>query len=234
MTFTFLFLIVAIVVIALLQGKYLKIHAIRLPEADGVRECYQQGELSFLHIGESPVAGVGVTHINEGLTANIVKELTDILRTSIDWQILAANGARVTDALAFTSTIRQPDILMISFGVNDTTKFTSTQHWQTALRQCVNKFSGKNTLVCLTAVPQIQHFPLLPAPLSWLLGLKAKSLNNSLKRLCASSGWHYLCSDLPPTPQLMASDGYHPNAKGCQIWGQILSEQVIELLKKRD
>jgi hypothetical protein len=87
----FLLLLIAV------QAVYTRKTAIRLPEAKGARLHKHQGGKSLLHIGESTVAGVGVTDIGQGLTANIVKGLQDSGH-HWSWQILGSNGARIAEA----------------------------------------------------------------------------------------------------------------------------------------
>jgi len=211
------------------QAKKLKVEAIHLPEAAGPRCVFNDAPL-ILHVGESPVAGVGVSHMEQGLTSNLVTKLKENHQLEFDWQVLAQNGIRVLDALTMPLPKREPEILLLTFGVNDTTKFTNTKTWLHSLIDCQNYFAKKSTTTYVTAVPQMQHFPLLPAPLSWLLGIRSFMLDKKLKKLCLQQNWTYIANTSSPEPNLMAIDGFHPNEAGYQIW----AEQIAKVIAQKE
>lgn len=224
--FSTLGLLLLLLIIVAVQGKHTKATAIRLPEADGERLHTATGNLSLLHIGESTVAGVGVETLDSGLTSQLIQHLETLQSEPLRWQILGENGARIGDLLEHQASITKPDVLIITFGVNDTTKFTSRNTWIQHLQQCVSRFADRNTRVFVTAVPPMHRFPLLPAPLKWLLGAKATQLDSALKHTAALNGWHYIGNKFKLTSEYMAHDGYHPNREGYQVWGQWIAEHI--------
>ncbi|WP_281646336.1 SGNH/GDSL hydrolase family protein [Parendozoicomonas sp. Alg238-R29] len=226
MLFALSLIVVCVAFIVLFQGHYAKRNALRLPEAIGARYYLGTGDRSLLHIGESTVAGVGADKIEDGLTASIVKTLEKQTGSKFDWQALGQNGATIFDALSFHSAVSHPDILVITFGVNDTTKFTSKAKWLKRLNACVHKFAGSNTQVFFTAIPPMDKFPLLPAPLSWLLGLRSSLLNHYLKKECGKNSWTHVQLDFESASGLMAEDGYHPNSNGYKAWGESIAMRI--------
>ena len=220
--------------IILWQAKQVKKNAIRLPEADGSRESLVKAPLSFLHIGESTVAGVGVKNIQDGLSTNIINALNESSTPDICWQILGVNGATIAETQSLETNITAPDILLITFGVNDTTKFTSKREWLTGIQRCVKKFSAQNTQVFFTSVPPMHKFPLLPVPLRYLLGWRSAFLDRHLNSICQDNGWHHLHIEFGSSEDLMAEDGYHPNAKGYAIWGEEVAKIIRQVFKKTD
>ncbi len=219
--------------IALYQGFHLKRKAVRLPEAAGRRVKINNAAFSILHIGESPVAGVGVKDIKQGLTRQVISNMNQALSLEFDWEILAKNGARVIDSLSFEATIKEPDVLIVSFGVNDTTKLTRGLIFNKNMKACVCRFSAGHTRVFVTSIPKINRFPLLPPPLSWVLGIKAYLLDRQLQQLCQQEGWVYIQSETSPDASLMAEDGYHPNESGYQVWAGIITDKISETWKGR-
>jgi len=231
-----MFIILIIIFLSLLglivwQGKQVKKNAIRLPEAAGVRENRKNGVLSFLHIGESTVAGVGVDNINQGLSANIIETIKRSNSCELDWQILGVNGATIKDSLTFSADHLTPDILLITFGVNDTTKMTSKQNWVEGIKYCVEKYSDTNTQVFFTSVPPMQKFPLLPFPLRTLLGWRSAFLDRELKKVCRQNKWHHLFVEFGSSGDLMANDGYHPNARGYALWGEEVGGRILKVVE---
>jgi lysophospholipase L1-like esterase len=224
-------LILLAIVLALtlfIQAKYLIKHAIRLPEATGVRSSIANRKPSLLHIGESTVAGVGVDSIEQGLTFSILRYLTKINSKELDWEILGKNGAKVTDALALKTVIECPDILILTFGVNDTKGFTRKSEWIKNIILCVDRFSCSITKVYITGIPPMHKFPLLPNPLRYLLGMKAKLLDHSLKKVCKNKNWIYIQSNFNIKPSPMAKDGFHPNSVGYKLWGEFIAKKILE------
>ena len=207
------------------QGKQVKRNTVRLPEADGERRFGKPGGIELLHLGESTVAGVGVTQIAKGLTGQLIQNLNKGETDHIA-RVVGKNGATITELNDWAGSVPEPDILLITMGVNDTTAFTPLKMWQSQLEACVDKFSGENTQVMFTSVLAMQQFPALPKPLSWLLGLRSAQLNQSLKRQCERNGWQLIEADLPIRPEWMAEDGYHPNELGYQKWAQKIATQL--------
>lgn len=218
------------------QGKRVKASTLRLPEAAGpfcVDKNTPAADLpALLHIGESTVAGVGVEHLQDGFSAAVYRA-TDIFG---DCHILGRNGWKAGDfiqsGLLTEQCLPADAVLLITLGVNDTTGFTSLRRWQQNIRALVQQTPPARA-VFFTQVPAMQQFPALPAPLNWLLGLRAWQLDKALQILCAQQGWHHLPSTLKIPPQWMAADGYHPNAVGYDQWGQQTAAAIGHILKLR-
>ncbi|MCL2914854.1 SGNH/GDSL hydrolase family protein [Shewanella corallii] len=212
------------------QGKQVRRNTVRLPEAMGEPHfpATDDNALSLLHLGESTVAGVGVRHIRDGLTANIINSLQRDGVAASAWA-QGHNGATVAEINTLAPTIIHPDILLVTLGVNDTVRMTSDKDWRQQLELCVARFAGPDTRVCFTQVPDMAAFPALPAPLNQFLGLRASKLHRTLKSLCLQKKWHLLEVDLPVAEHWMAKDGYHPNAEGYRIWGESIARQLKQL-----
>jgi len=213
------------------QGKQVKAKTLRLPHAEGNTSAnHSLADFSLLHLGESTVAGVGVTRLDQGLTQAITHHIQHISKLTIDWHILAKNGAKLAQLNQLNSPIMPPHLLIITLGVNDTTGLTSLAHWRKQLSFCVQRFAGPDTHVFFTQVPNMAQFPALPAPLSWFLGCRSQMLDHELKTLCADCNWHHIKASLPIEEKWMAPDGYHPNKAGYQIWGEQIAETILKTL----
>ena len=226
-----LFVLVSVLALIIYQGRQAKLNAIRLPEAEGKRSSESLDAstdgIALLHIGESTVAGVGVSNIEDGLTLNIIRSLQEEDDTFFQWQILGKNGAKASEIEEAGNSIRPPDILVVTFGVNDTTGFTSVSAWNQSLIDCVSRYRTDHSKVFFTAVPPMQKFPLLPFPLNWFLGIRAAILDYSLRRLCQQNHWDYIpLEGKLSAKNMMAADGYHPNENGYALWGSQIAQYV--------
>ena len=220
--------LILIAIITVLQGKRVKQSAIRLPEASGTRVDILGKQHSLLHIGESTVAGVGVSDIEEGLTVQIVREMANRFNHELGWEIIGMNGAKANDLLSGSPLLKTPDILLISTGVNDTTGLTTSTDWLESIQKCVAKYAANNTEVYFTSVPPMHKFPLLPQPLRTVLGLRALWLDRLLKNLCKQKGWTYIENTLETREEFMAIDGYHPCSTGYHHWATIIAKKIAE------
>ena len=228
-------LIAPLYFIALPQGLWLKKNALRMPEAVGPRKMslgkHQDSQLKLLFLGESPAAGVGIQYINDAVSARVAHNLAEI--SQIDWQLLAENGITVKELLiklqlAETHT---PDISIINMGVNDCTGLTSCREWQKQINGLVNELKTRGSKhIFFTAVPPLHQFPLLPAPLNWLMGHRAHILNTLLEDICRQHKIEFLPFSAQLTPELIGIDGYHPNEKGSELWANSIPRQIIPII----
>jgi len=226
--------------IALPQGLWLKKNTVRLPEAKGPRkmsinalqEAEEAAEIKLLYLGESPAAGVGIEEIQHAVSAQVAHKLADTQK--VEWQLLAQNGIRIKELLLKLqqSETHQPDISIITMGVNDCTGLTSSKQWQQRIHELIAELKQRGSKhIFFTAVPPMQQFPLLPAPLNWLMGYRAHLLNHLLERVCQQQDAQYLAFSAVLKPEMICLDGYHPNEKGAELWATSISQQITPFIK---
>lgn len=213
----------------LLQGLWLRRSAMRLPEAVGPREG-GSGEFRLLVMGDSVVAGVGIESTEDALPARLAQQIETCRSGGVSWRGLGHNGDRIRDLLKRLPLVDAPaDLVIINIGVNDVSHLTSMMRWQLDLTTLIAELTQRfRAPIVLLGLPPMHGFPLLPQPLRFTLGIRARMLDHSLKRvgeLLASVT--YIATDLPLDVALMAPDGYHPSAEIVDIW----SRQIIETLK---
>lgn len=218
------------------QGRHTRHVTPRLPEATGpasgiVGERHGGDPLSLLTVGESPVAGVGVATHEEAITGQLAHALAARLLRPVSWQACGKNGVTVQEALAqvIPSVPRKPvDIALVAFGVNDTTAFRPVSRWSRDLSAVLDALEVRcqPKLILLSGVPPLAHFPALPQPLRWVMGLKAQTLDMAAQALATERARtvHVPLTLDTRDVTMMASDGYHPSAKGCTAWAGLLSE----------
>lgn len=227
------------------QGRYTRRVTPRLPEADGPFEgiagvTHTGAPLSLLTLGESPVAGVGVTTHEEGITGQLARALSARLRRPVAWRACGKNGVTAGEALEVILPAipeRPVDIALVAFGVNDTTAFHPASRWERDLCGLLQALDRRCRpgLVLLSGLPPVAHLPALPQPLRWVMGLKAAVLDAVARELAAG---HAHIRHVPlildtGDRAMLASDGYHPSAKGCAAWAELLAEVGAREARRR-
>lgn len=224
------------------QGRRTRRLALRLPEASGPAEGLAAAghgaePLSLLAIGESTVAGVGVGSYEQAIGGQFATALAERVRRPVRWRACGKNGATVADAMEVLLPCvpeQHVDLVLLCFGVNDTTAFRSVTRWEkdvsALLAEVRRRCSPQQILV--SGVPPMAALPVLPQPLRHVMGMKARSLDASLRRIAARSDAiiHVpLALDLR-NASFLACDGYHPSAAGCAAWAELLADACIARL----
>lgn len=242
----------------LLQGRRTRRMTPRLPEAVGptVGQTQMPVEsdsaashrtLHVLVIGESPVAGVGVATHYEAITGQFATALAVRLGRLVMWQAVGKNGATLHTALSSMVPGIAPqksDIVLIAFGVNDTSAFRSCRRYRAELLQLMQQVQLRFLphLIVISGIPPIHVFPVLPQPLRYVLGKKAQALDEAVEQLMADiehgvTKWDGAKVMRVPMlmdvtdETLMASDGYHPSVNGVAMWARQLATAVASQLK---
>ncbi len=189
----------------------------------------------LLHLGESTVAGVGIKHINDGLTVNVANDLNIASGMKIQWQLHGENGIKLKQLLhTLKAHPPQPcDITLLTMGVNDTAKFTSVSSWKRQITQIIELLSPiTQGPVIFTQVPSMMQFPALPAPLSYFLGLRSSILDLALRQKCKQyKHVYYAASKANVKKEFMAEDGYHPSELGYSEWAKSIAPGILKNYK---
>ncbi|PID35726.1 MAG: lipase [Rhodobacterales bacterium] len=215
----------------LLQALWVRKVTPKLPEAAGAREGHigTGRPLRLLFSGDSAMAGVGVAQQSEALSGAVLERLSPDYE--IDWTLIAKTGWTTQNLLTkLHNTPAKPvDIAILSLGVNDVLSQHSPARFrreQEELRTLLKEKFGAR-LILSSAVPEMGKFPALPQPLRWTLGRDATRLNTALADSTATDpAAHHLTPEIDLTPDLMASDGFHPGAKGYQLWADAVTVQI--------
>ncbi|HYC41583.1 MAG TPA: SGNH/GDSL hydrolase family protein [Noviherbaspirillum sp.] len=221
------------------QGRYTRKVTPRLPEAGGPVEgiagaSHIGAPFTLLAVGESPVAGVGVSTHEQAICGQLAQALAKRLQRPVNWRACGKNGVTAREALdTIILTIPEApvDIALIAFGVNDTTAFSPVGRWKRdldeVLKIIVRRCQPK--LVLLSGVPPMAHFPALPQPLRWVMGMKASVLDHAAKELAImrEAVCHVPLALDTGDRTMMASDGYHPSEKGCAAWAELLADAAV-------
>ena len=237
-TFGWWLLFLLLLPVLLPQALISRRRAIRLEPAQGVQTGIAGsgvGEpLRLLVLGESTVAGVGVSCQQEALAGRFAEQLAQRSGRPVAWRAVGENG--ITAAQAVARLLPQVsdqrfELVLLVFGVNDTTHFSSDACWQKALRKLAQAFATPDCRVIFTAVPPVRHFSALPWLLRQVLGLRAVLLDRQLAQVAADGAALHYAVELEFTPEYLARDGYHPSAQGYRYWAEGLGALVLRDLR---
>ncbi|AYF90327.1 SGNH/GDSL hydrolase family protein [Pseudomonas sp. JS3066] len=221
--------------LALPMAMHTRRTALRLAPAAGSERGLAGSELQgdplrLLLIGESTVAGVGASCLDFALAGQLAAALALRLRRPVAWRACGENGITAGEALKrlLPQAADEPvDLVLLVFGVNDTTHFSSSRSWQEALNGMARHFVERGAQVALAGVPPLQHFTALPWLLRQLLGWRARLLDRQLRALAEREGLVCCATSLEMRPEFLALDGYHPSALGYRVWGESLADWFV-------
>ena len=217
--------------ILLLQSLYVRRVTPRLPQPKGPNQGQVAGNMLPLHlllIGESTVAGIGVAEISEGLSARAGYHLARLSKRQVNWVGVGENGVRISSLLARIKkqNAKENDFAIVAVGVNDTTGLTSLRHWRNDVTTLIMVLGASDGIhVLFSAVPPMEKFTALPQPLRFLAGVRAALLDHVLREAVDQSNAHYVDVDQGLDSDHLATDGFHPSAKGCDEWALQLARK---------
>lgn len=186
--------------------------------------------LRLLILGDSSAAGVGAPDQSAALSGQLVARLAQVRR--LHWRLEAATGRTSAQALALLPdlSLERHDVALVVLGVNDVTRAVSAARWDARVRAIAAGLRDRCGVarVIWSGVPPMGQFPLLPQPLRRVLGAHAARLDAVLARLAVEGVIEHLPLDLPPLPEMMASDGFHPAPRAYALWAERLAACITQ------
>ena len=190
--------------------------------------------LLLLGIGDSIIEGLGVAHVEEALTRQLALKLHQQNSRPILWQTQGRNGDRVRDLIARLPLLDgvEPDLVLVSIGVNDVSHLTSVTRWQWEVTHLIAELKLRfSAPIVFLGIPPMGQFSALPQPLRFALGVRARLLDQTLQQAAKLlSGIYWFDTASGFQAQLLARDGYHPGPLACESLATALSLQFGELL----
>ncbi len=218
---------------------YTRRNTLRLNEASGdnsgtAGQSITSKAQSLVFIGESPVAGVGVSNYQQSLTAMTARSLAEQTGCSFHWKAIGKNGitlAQTIEELLPKLTNTQCDLLVILLGVNDVTSLNSLTRWHQGITELIKQIRAfSQAKILVYGVPPLHQFPALVKPLGLIAGFRAYlfDLVTSAHPFCGKEfSFRLFKSSL--TSEQFAADGYHPSEQGCREMGELIAEQLLPL-----
>ena len=220
--------------ISAIQGLWLIIKAVRIPEATGEKTgtCGNGAPLHLLALGDSIIAGVGTDTVLRSMPVQFANALAKHEARRVHWKVAGANGADISDLRKQVRQIsdqQKADFVLISIGVNDVTGLSSTRHWENQLDALMNELRKRwpQASVLFMGLPPMAKFPLPPQPLRFTLGLRAATLDAISAKLIANRpNMMHVPTAIDPASDDFCEDGFHPSAKTCGFWAVELAQRI--------
>lgn len=148
----------------------------------------------------------------------------------VTWRLIARNGATTAQTLArMQAEPPEPyDVVLIALGVNDVKNGLQMWRWRqdySALLELLRKgFNAR--LICVSGLPPIRRFRLLPQPLRWVMGARAERFDAELRVLAGRDGIAHIPLDFPLGASHMAEDRIHPGPAIYDAWARAVCKVI--------
>lgn len=227
--------------LALPQALYVRRTAPRFAPPD----CAPSGDigsgpaLQLIGIGDSIIAGVGASRLDQALVGQTAAELAARLGRRVGWRTIGRSGARVQHLLeeyADCLPERPADVILVSVGVNDVTGLTPQPVWERRLAVLLDRLRAHSpqAVIGLAGLPPLGRFPLLPEPLRFASGQRARSFDRAARRVASlRDGVVHLPVDFETTAGSFSDDGFHPSESSYAFFGRAMAERLVSELRSR-
>ncbi len=216
---------------AVVQGVLVKRRAERMPEAAGVRGTIAhttadpEQRLRLVVLGDSSAAGIGVDHNQDGMAGQTALHLMRARAVHVDWEVRGMGGLTAGELVGYVQQEPMADagVVVVAVGVNDTKNLHSRRRWRRELSHLFELIAGAapRAEIAYLAVPPLEAFPLLPHPLSEVLGRRARQMGAISAELAAAHPRvRRIELSVPTDPAMWARDGFHPSARLYAQFGQ--------------
>lgn len=243
----YIVLIIPLFPFLLFEGLRVQKKVKKLPEAEGksgITQLVTDKQKNILFIGESAMAGVGISNHKNGFAGSLSKELSDKLKINIKWNVYAKRGYTVKELTREIIPEIKPvkyDLIIIGIGANDTFALRNPLKWRIHVFKMIAfiKFRIGNVPIAFINIPPVNEFPAFSKLMRFILGKISSILRITLTRSIKNKPNIYFNSNEIKISKWLKkykidelfSDGVHPSKLTYRLWAKDFSEY---LLSKRD
>lgn len=247
--FRMLFVIPALPFLAK-QGKRIKRSVPRLPEAQDPAGQYlasnSEDFQNILFLGESTMAGVGVSSHKNGFAAAFAQVYSELQSCNTNWTVIARSGYEAKDVYhRFLPKLResaasgdQLDLIVIGLGGNDAFALKAPWRWTDDIKAILNclKDIYPDSRIVFANMPPIRIFPAFSPLIQTVVGGHVEMLGRVLNYIVSDSqivsydaevieleSWCKRYGLHSSDPNLYFSDGVHPSELTYKVWGESLA-----------
>lgn len=223
----------------LAEGLYARIATARLPPATEVQGATGHGpRVRLAGLGDSIIAGIGVGTHREGLVGQAAAACAVRAALRVEWNAVGRSGATSHDLLGqlLPAVLEfEPQLVVLSVGVNDAVAGTPPARFKDNLRAVVDALSAARRArpaVVFGGIPPLDSFPALPWPLSRLLGDRARALQDAAVELTGYRGLRVVVFPKRLERAGFSRDGFHPGPEGCRVWAGWVADGFTAALEE--
>ncbi len=247
-----IFLSTPLLPIMYFHGKRIRKTVPRLPEAKGKKGIVKHDSKTVFRLvclGESTMAGVGVSTHEEGFAGSLAKALSHSIEANIEWEVIAKSGytAKQVAEKLVPKIDNQPDLIVIGLGGNDAFQLNSPRQWKKDIQSLINIIRVKHpsTPIAFTNMPAIKEFPAFTWPIRFVVGGLGELLGEALSEVVDVNNNVYFSSEVidlnvwtkrynvKNEKSDFFSDGVHPAKLTYQIWAKDFSIFLDTMILKK-
>jgi lysophospholipase L1-like esterase len=193
------------------------------PDADGVYGSYEGEPLSFVVLGDSAAAGLGVTSPDETPGALLAAGLAELGERPVRLTTFAQSGARSSDLAGQVEAAlaELPQVSLILIGGNDVTHQVRPAISVRLLDEAVRALRDAGCAVVVGTCPDLGTIEPIPQPLRWLVRRASRQLAAAQTVAVIEAGARsvslgpILGPEFRAAPSdMFAVDRFHPSAAG--------------------
>lgn len=196
--------------------------------------------LELATFGDSAMAGVGVSLIEDGLPLQIARRLAEATERPVHVTGYARSGARTRDVLhhQLPRVARTPDIAVLVVGTNDVTHMTRPSELFRTSQELLDAFERMGAPLVMSGPPEFRAMRLLPHPLMEA-AFAYGALVGALQRRAAAARPSVRFVDVAGAVgrefvrdgRTMSADSFHPSPAGYGRIADALLPAVVDAVR---
>lgn len=193
--------------------------------------------LSFVVLGDSTAAGIGVDDPGDAYPTVLARRLAEATGRRVELSAFGIAGARVSDVAneqVGKVAARDPDLVFVGIGANDVTHVTSLDDVRDDMTQALRELKETGAVVVVAGPPDMRALA-WHQPLRWLAGFRGKQVADAIEDVARAEGVPVveLAEEAGPffeeDPEAhFSSDEFHPGPLGYRRWADAIFPVLLD------
>ena len=192
--------------------------------------------LDLIVLGDSAAGGYGNADAREAFPYQVAAGVAAATGARVRVDSLAVSGATTEDVTVEQVpqlVQRQPDVVVVSVGVNDAFGRRRARTARRQLGELLSRLSAATPEAGIVVVgcPDLSGAPGLPWPLNVLGGWRCRRIRGAQAAAAADAGVAFIAYPDPPDPGMFGPDGLHPGPVGQAAAAGIVAPVVADVIR---